>query len=40
MRMQREQEASGEEKKKKQELIEFETQRVARRKEAAEKSKQ
>jgi hypothetical protein len=40
MRMQREQEASGEEKKKQQELIEFETQRVARRKEAAEKSKQ
>jgi hypothetical protein len=40
MRMQREQEASGEEKKRQQELIEFETQRVARRKEAAEKSKQ
>ena len=40
MRTQREQEASGEEKKRKQELIGFETQRVARRKEAAEKSKQ
>ena len=40
MRMQREQEASGEEKKKKRELIEFEMQRVARKKEAAEKSKQ
>jgi len=40
MRMQREQETSGEAKKRQQELIEFETQRVARRKEAAEKSKQ
>jgi hypothetical protein len=39
MRMQKEQKASGEEKKRQQELIEFETQRVARRKEAAEKSK-
>jgi hypothetical protein len=39
IRMQREPETS-EEKKKQQKLIEFETQRVVRRKEAVEKSKQ